>query len=480
MNLMAFPFFDSFQEMRAQTRHGEYLLTSTTRFLPFQIRKPHDGQPIDCINVFFAETDTLYKTIMGNQITYDYHQTPLFDFITYYGATLAEPIPCGLYYLEIQGRYSAVFGVLNSVADLLRVEWANNTNLIDNAGVPLVLYQTGFLQRLHLRAEVLSPVYPYAEDGKENEYKEFFPEFKRVAKQSQFNTLLVPEYLVDALGSLPLHSTVHIGAQHEAREIEINPDWQELGTVASVNVKFSEATPVIAMGCGKEQELEAIDTTAYAPRGFVCGVEDTSAAWTDTGNVSCELDGGGNNTGYKLTEQQDMNPNSATYLEYRTVRSLDTTLCAVAVTYYSREQSEYVQRNDCGAGYTGSTVLVKVPAGAYSSTVSQLDADNQALAQLNAIKQEEANTRGTCTRVLEVVYTGKISRDWATPSQACADEPAYNAYTYSGAFEIGQVVYRDTKGTKVVPDSYYSTDGFSSIQVDGGSKIIALKPCVLR
>jgi hypothetical protein len=56
------------------------------------------------------------------------------------------------------------------------------------------------------------------------------------------------------------------------------------------------------------------------------------------------------------------------------------------------------KRNNCGAGQTGSSVLYTVPAGKYTSTISQADADAQAQADVNANGQNNANNQGTCKK----------------------------------------------------------------------------------
>ncbi|WP_187260752.1 DUF5977 domain-containing protein [Pontibacter beigongshangensis] len=477
MNLMAFPFFDSLQEMQRACQHGRLLLSPVTRFLPFQIVKAHDGQPIDCINVF-REDGTLYRTIMGNEIDYDYHQTAQHDFITYYGATLAQPLACGNYYLEIQGRYSALFSALNSVSDLLKVEYRNEANLTDSTGKPLAIYQTGFLQRLHLEAEILNPTYPYTEDGNENEYKEFLASFKRVTKQSEFNTLDIPPYLADALGALPMHSQVQIGEQQEVKEIEVSPEWLPLGIAATVNVKFSEANPIIAMGCAETLPLEEYNLANYTPRGFVCGKPDNLASWQNTGVTSCEK-AGGQNTGFVLVQQRDMNPASPTYNNTRTVRGIqDLTACPVPVTYYNVEQSEYVQRNNCGNGFTGTEVLVKVAAGQYTSTTSQLDANNKALAHLNSIKQAEANSRGTCIQNPIYDYAISVSQGYSTPSQACYHTgDLVPAYSLNGAFEVGVTLYYDNLGNSTLGAFNYSLGDGRRMSVGAGGVVQSIGVC---
>jgi hypothetical protein len=65
--------------------------------------------------------------------------------------------------------------------------------------------------------------------------------------------------------------------------------------------------------------------------------------------------------------------------------------------YYNTAISATATKNSCGRGYVGSIVTYTIPAKKYSSTVSQTDADNKALTDLNNNKQAYANTNGTCT-----------------------------------------------------------------------------------
>jgi hypothetical protein len=54
-------------------------------------------------------------------------------------------------------------------------------------------------------------------------------------------------------------------------------------------------------------------------------------------------------------------------------------------------------RNNCGAGYTGSTVTYTVPANTYTSLISQAVADSLAQNDVNLNGQNYANANGTCT-----------------------------------------------------------------------------------
>ncbi|MFN8291996.1 MAG: DUF5977 domain-containing protein [Chitinophagaceae bacterium] len=64
--------------------------------------------------------------------------------------------------------------------------------------------------------------------------------------------------------------------------------------------------------------------------------------------------------------------------------------------YTSSDRSGIFTRNNCSAGQVGSNVTYTVPAGTYSSAISQADADNQAQADVNANGQAYANANGTC------------------------------------------------------------------------------------
>lgn len=64
----------------------------------------------------------------------------------------------------------------------------------------------------------------------------------------------------------------------------------------------------------------------------------------------------------------------------------------VEMIYYNVEQIGTLQRNNCGSGMSGTYVPYDISAGTYTSTISQADADAQAL----AAAQTYVNTNGTC------------------------------------------------------------------------------------
>jgi hypothetical protein len=68
-----------------------------------------------------------------------------------------------------------------------------------------------------------------------------------------------------------------------------------------------------------------------------------------------------------------------------------------ACTFYNVQKSGNFSRNNCGTGYTGSTVTYTVAANTYSSTTSQSAADQLAQDDVDTNGQSYANSHGTCT-----------------------------------------------------------------------------------
>lgn len=70
--------------------------------------------------------------------------------------------------------------------------------------------------------------------------------------------------------------------------------------------------------------------------------------------------------------------------------------CIADIVYYNVEKSGLFTKNDCAAGSSGTSVQYTVPAGTYTSLISQADADAQAVAAVAANGQAYANTNGHC------------------------------------------------------------------------------------
>ena len=68
--------------------------------------------------------------------------------------------------------------------------------------------------------------------------------------------------------------------------------------------------------------------------------------------------------------------------------------------WYNKEQSKEFQKNDCDPDTEeGSKVIFTIPANSYTSTISQADADQKAVDELNSGGQDYANSHGECITI---------------------------------------------------------------------------------
>jgi Family of unknown function (DUF5977) len=79
-------------------------------------------------------------------------------------------------------------------------------------------------------------------------------------------------------------------------------------------------------------------------------------------------------------------------------------------SFYNTAISQSFTRSNCPAGYAGSQVMYSVAAGAYSSSISQADADAKAQSDMAANGQANANATGTCTMACTVATCGGVHK----------------------------------------------------------------------
>lgn len=98
--------------------------------------------------------------------------------------------------------------------------------------------------------------------------------------------------------------------------------------------------------------------------------------------------------------QEDANNKAIQDIEQNGQNWVNNNGSCITILWYNREQSKSFTKNGCDPDTEeGSTETMTIEAGVFSSTISQADADNKALAELNAKGQEYANSHGTCTTV---------------------------------------------------------------------------------
>ncbi|WP_099711038.1 DUF5977 domain-containing protein [Flavobacterium sp. 9] len=128
--------------------------------------------------------------------------------------------------------------------------------------------------------------------------------------------------------------------------------------------------------------------------------------------------------------------------------------------FKSVAKSKTLTKNDCTGGSTGSVETYALPAGAYSSEISQADADKKAQDVIDALAQSYVNDIGTCLfySVVKsgsftknncaaggvgsvVVYTVPVKQYSSAVSQAAADALAQTDVNNNGQ------AYANTNGT---------------------------------
>ena len=98
--------------------------------------------------------------------------------------------------------------------------------------------------------------------------------------------------------------------------------------------------------------------------------------------------------------QEDANNKAIHDIERNGQNWVNNNGSCITILWYNRKQSKSFTKNDCDPDTEeGSTETMTIEAGVFSSTISQADADNKALAELNAKGQDYANSHGTCTTV---------------------------------------------------------------------------------
>lgn len=396
MNLHALPFYATASQQLYRTRCQQYgtgLVSPQDRLLPFVVARTATGQGLDCILVFAAATGQLVASITPAQVATEVYSDGVMDYYVYYGGAIAGlNLACDQYYLDVKGQVSEVFTVSNNTAAMLRIDWSNSSDL---PGLP---YSKGFQQRLYLQAALGAPDYDYQEEGEKDGLGELVPLNRTLGKKWEFDSELVPEFLLDVLESLTLHDAVIIGGHADARKLKVKVVLSTPDACAMLaNVEFSEA-PVHATQCAPPVSWLAVDTSAYTPKPWLCGGPTTAAPfWENTGGLRC---------------------------------------VTTSITYNSSAISAMVSPNNCPANTTPVAISYTLAAGFYSSTISQADADTQAQAYFDSTKQAYANSNGGCQVTVRTVgvtvsATGSPFQATFTRNDTAGDLTIYYSYTYT-------------------------------------------------
>lgn len=152
--------------------------------------------------------------------------------------------------------------------------------------------------------------------------------------------------------------------------------------------------------------------------------------------------------------------------------------CPAPTVYANASRSQTFTRNNCPGGYLGNQATYQVAAGTYTSSISQADADQQAMNDVVTNGQTYANNNATCYQVWynvvtsanftrnncgsgstgsTVTYTVAAGTYSSTISQADADQKATNDVNTNGQN------YANANGTcSAIPCTITMASGFGS------------------
>ncbi len=146
--------------------------------------------------------------------------------------------------------------------------------------------------------------------------------------------------------------------------------------------------------------------------------------------------------------QNDVNANGQTYANTNGTCS-----------FTSAAKSGIFTRNNCSVGGTGSAVTYAVAAGAYSSSISQADADSKAQNDVNANGQTYANANGTCT-FSNVVKSGSFTKNnCATGGTGSAVTFTVAAGSYSSTISQADADAKAQNDVNVNGQTYANNNG---------------------
>lgn len=124
----------------------------------------------------------------------------------------------------------------------------------------------------------------------------------------------------------------------------------------------------------------------------------------------------------RLKLVKDENKNIVKMYEY----NITTNQSGCPGTYSNHLITELFTKNNCTIDYVGNPVTYIVPAGQFTSTISQADADQKAQDYLNANGQINANNNGNCSKIF---YNNGKSQSFIT--EGCAANQVGGSVNYT-------------------------------------------------
>lgn len=218
-----------------------------------------------------------------------------------------------------------------------------------------------------------------------------------------------------------------------------------VGGQVTYTVPANRYSSLISQADANDQALEELEANGQAfanGAGAVC-VYSTTPLWewleVNADSTYCQSVNG-QLPPHLFVLETDINPNSGTYNQKRWSDVGPNDACP-SNTYYNVARSQTFTRNNCSSGYVGGTWTYTVRPGKYSSTVSQADADQQAINEVNANGQTAANQNAQCVAAYNITSNNTRSFQYTVRFTNNSTGVQYNftAAANNGNYALGQV-----------------------------------------
>lgn len=247
------------------------LLCPVSMLLPFQIKRPSSVYPIASIKLMDDATDAEVMEILPNLDSDDLEIFVFdeYDYLVHYGQLEhTASIAAGDYYLKISDVantwYSETIAFRGFDAETLGGCALTKLTYYDVCDIGDIFYRTGeisgktYKNFLYLDIDIGRPAYPISEEGDEDPFGNVQIEYAKVAKQYNLQGVF-PEYLLDALVTLPLHLVAKTGvieiltkrgyAQRITKITIPDPKWQgDDDAIALTDIIF-ETDQIVKTAC---------------------------------------------------------------------------------------------------------------------------------------------------------------------------------------------------------------------------------------
>lgn len=223
------------------------LVSPTNSLLPFQFVVPYNITSASEVRIKDSNSGETYQSGITPEIDSSMYGSSGYSVVkvkeqTFPSLTLEE----GRYYLEISisdgsGTYSFVSDIFTAVSDLskyIKIEYWNDENLYYKGGE--ISYTNDFKFIMYVCSSIGKPEYEFEEELTERAGYKFLE--SQISNKLYKFTFVAPEFICDAMRLIRMSDYIVItslGKKFNALTFSYEPEWEEQGDLASVEVEFT-------------------------------------------------------------------------------------------------------------------------------------------------------------------------------------------------------------------------------------------------